>query len=124
MKIFEWMLVLLTCAVVLTAIARRIGIPYPSLLALGGTALAQLPHAPNFTLDPALLLALFVAPVLRDAGYDTSLRDLKRSWIPVTGLVFIAVGITTVSVAWLAKTLVPGMPWGAAIALGAIVAPP
>jgi CPA1 family monovalent cation:H+ antiporter len=124
MQIFEWMLVLLTCAVALTAIARRIGIPYPSLLALGGTALALLPHAPTFTLDPALILALFVAPVLLDAGYDTSLRDLKRSWIPVTGLVFIAVGITTVSVAWLAKTLVPGMPWGAAIALGAIVAPP
>ena len=124
MKIFEWLLILLTCAVVLTAIARRIGIPYPSFLALGGTALALLPDAPNLSLDPALMLALFVAPVLLDAGYDTSLRDLKRSWIPVTGLVFIAVGITTIAVAWLAKTLVPQMPWGAAIALGAIVAPP
>src|SRR4051812_41247496 len=124
MQIFEWLLVLLVCAVVLTAVARRIGIPYPSLLALGGTALALLPTAPNFKLDPALMLALFVAPVLLDAAYDTSLRDLKRSWIPVTCLVIIAVGITTFSVAWLARYLIPDMPWGAAIALGAIVAPP
>ncbi|MFL6549034.1 MAG: cation:proton antiporter [Povalibacter sp.] len=124
MQVFEYLLILLVCAVGLTSIARRVGIPYPSLLALGGTALALLPNAPKFTLDPALMLALFVAPVLLDAAFDTSLRDLKRSWIPVTCLVIIAVGITTASVALLARVLIPEMPWGAAIALGAIVAPP
>ena len=124
MEIFEWILVLLVGAVLLTAIARRIGVPYPSLLALGGAALALLPYAPEFRLDPELTLALFVAPVLLDAAYDTSLRDLRRNWIPVTCLVLAAVMLTTAGVAWLAHTLVPGMPWAAAIALGAIVAPP
>jgi CPA1 family monovalent cation:H+ antiporter len=62
--------------------------------------------------------------VLLDAAFDTSLRDLKRFWVPVMGLVIIAVGVTTFAVAWLAYTLVPTMPWAAAIALGAIVAPP
>jgi NhaP-type Na+/H+ or K+/H+ antiporter len=83
-----------------------------------------LPAAPKLELDPELMLALFVAPVLLDAAYDTSLRDLRANWIPITCLVIAAVGITTVAVAWTAHTLVPSMPWAAAIALGAIVAPP
>ncbi|MEJ0087950.1 MAG: sodium:proton antiporter [Pseudomonadota bacterium] len=124
MLLFQWILVLLVSAVVLTAIARRLNLPYPSLIALGGTALAFIPNAPAFTLDPQLTLALFVAPVLLDAAYDTSLRDLKRNWVPVLSLVVIAVGITTASVAWLVHWMVPGIPWAAAIALGAIVAPP
>lgn len=124
MEIFQWTLVLLVGAVGLTSLARRINIPYPSLLALGGVALALLPTAPRIELDPELALALFVAPVLLDAAYDTSVRDLRANWIPVTSLVLAAVGITTAAVALTVHALVPDMPWAAAIALGAIVAPP
>jgi len=124
MEIFKWLLILLVAAVLLTALARRLRLPYPALLALGGAAIALLPNTPEFTLHPEVALALFVAPVLLDAAFDTSLRDLRRYWIPVLSLVVIAVGVTTFSVAWVVHTLVPGMPWAAAIALGAIVAPP
>lgn len=124
MLLFEWTILLLLGAVVLSAVARRIGVPYPSFLALGGIAIAFAPHAPAISLDPNLALALFVAPVLLDAAYDTSLRDLLANWLPVGGLVFGAVIVTTAAVAIVAHALVPDMPWGAAIALGAIVAPP
>jgi monovalent cation/hydrogen antiporter len=124
MHAFEWIIALLVGAVALTGCARYLKLPYPSLLALGGVGLALLPNTPEFRLDPQLTLALFVAPVLLDAAFDTSLRDLKRYWIPVMCLVVVAVGITTCAVAWLARWLVPDMPWAAAIALGAIVAPP
>ena len=82
------------------------------------------PAAPSFTLPPELALALFVAPVLLDAAYDASLRDLRDNWAPVTGLVVFAVGFTTVAVAVVVRTLIPAMPWAPAIALGAVVAPP
>jgi monovalent cation/hydrogen antiporter len=124
MQFFELTLLLLVSAVGLAALARRIKVPYPALLALGGTALALFPAAPTAQLNPELTLALFVAPVLLDAAYDTSVRDLRANWIPVTCLVLIAVGLTTCTVAWLAHTFVPGMPWAAAVALGAVVAPP
>jgi monovalent cation/hydrogen antiporter len=124
MLLFQSLLILLVCAVVLTAIARRLNMPYPAMLALGGTALAFIPNAPSFNLDPHLTLALFVAPALLDAAFDASLRDLKRYWIPVMSLVVIAVGLTTVAVAWLVRYMMPDMPWAAAIAIGAIVAPP
>ena len=108
----------------LAAAARRVGAPYPVFLALGGALLAFLPVAPSFTLPPELALALFVAPVLLDAAYDASPRDLKDNWVPVTSLVVVAVGLTTVAVAVVARALVPAMPWAPAIALGAVVAPP
>jgi len=110
--------------VVLAAAARRVGAPYPVFLALGGALLAFVPVASSFTLPPELALALFVAPVLLDAAYDASLRDLRDNWAPVTGLVVFAVGLTTVAVALVARMLVPEMAWAPAIALGAVVAPP
>jgi monovalent cation/hydrogen antiporter len=121
---FEWIIGLLLGAVMLSALARRIKVPYPTFLAVGGMLLALLPSGPSWTLEPDLALALFVAPVLLDAAYDTSLRDLRDNWLPVSTLVFVAVGLTTAAVAGLAHWLLPDIPWAAAIALGAIVAPP
>jgi monovalent cation/hydrogen antiporter len=120
----EQLLTLFVAAVILAAAARRVGAPYPAFLALGGALLAFFPGAPTFTVPPDLALALFVAPVLLDAAYDASLRDLRDNWAPVTGLVVFAVGFTTAAVALVARTLIPTMPWAAAIALGAVVAPP
>lgn len=124
MHAFEWIIGLLIAAMVLAGLARRLGVPYPTFLALGGIAIAFLPHAPNWTLEPELALALLVAPVLLDAAFDTSMRELRRNWLSVATLVVVAVGLTTAVVAVVARFLVPDMPWAAAIALGAIVAPP
>src|SRR5579862_9661424 len=124
MNILLWTLSLLLGAVLLAAVARRLKVPSPSLFALGGVLIALLPHGPRISLDPNLALALFVAPVLMDAAFDNSLRDLHEYWIPVSSLVFMAVAVTTAAVAIVARWLVPAMPWAVAIALGAAVAPP
>src|SRR3954466_167061 len=115
---------LVLAAVLLAAAARRVGVPYPVFLAVAGVLLAFLPGAPSFTVPPELALALFVAPVLLDAAYDTSPRDLRDNWVPVTGLAVVAVGLTTVAVAVVARALIPAIPWAPAIVLGAVVAPP
>src|SRR6187549_1854723 len=124
MRELEALIGLVLAAVILAALARRVGAPYPVFLALGGAILAFVPGAPTFTVLPELALALFVAPVLLDAAYDASPRDLRDNWAPVTSLVVVAVGLTTIAVAVVARALMPGMPWAPAIALGAVVAPP
>src|SRR6476619_180021 len=116
MRVFEFVIALLLIGAALTAVARRIGAPYPALVALAGAALALVPGTPVLVLDPELALALFVAPVLLDAAFDASPRDLRANWRAVT--------LTIVVVAVVAHALVPNLPWAAAIALGAIVAPP
>src|SRR5688572_16111384 len=124
MKVFEVVIALLLGGAALSVLSRRIGAPYPALVALAGAALALIPGLPTITLDPELALALFVAPVLVDAAFDTSVRDLRRHWRTVTGLALGAVVLTVTLVAIVARMLVPDLPWAAAIALGAIVAPP
>src|SRR6059058_452420 len=113
MQELEQILALFAAAVLLAGAARRVGAPYPAFLALGGALLAFVPGAPILTLPPELVLALFVAPVLLDAAYDTSLRDLRDNWVPVAGLVVVAVALTTAAVAVVVRMLVPDMPWGA-----------
>ena len=75
MVIFELVIGLLFIGALLALWANRIGVPYPALLALAGAAIALIPGTPAVVLDPQLALALFVAPVLLDAGYDASPRD-------------------------------------------------
>jgi monovalent cation/hydrogen antiporter len=123
MLMFELILLLLLGAVVLTNLAERLAAPYPSLLAIAGASLAFLPFAPHIALEPDLALALFIAPALLDAAFDTSPRDLRRNWIPIASLAVIAVVLTTAAVAFVGWRYA-GLPLAAAIALGAIVAPP
>jgi Na+/H+ antiporter len=123
MVIFEIVIALLLVGAALTVLSRRIGTPYPALVALAGAGLALVPGTPTVTLDPELALALFVAPVLLDSAFDSSPRDLRANLRTITGLAVGAVVLTVAVVATVARLLVPEMSWAVAIALGAIVAP-
>ena len=78
LETFEWIIGLLLGAVVLAALARGSSVPYPPS---SRSAARRWPSCParRTTLDPELALALFVAPVLLDAAFDTSLRDLRAT---------------------------------------------
>ena len=123
MQLFEITLILLTLAVVFLHIARRLRVPYPSLLALAGGCVALLPFAPHLGIQPQLALALFVAPAVLDSAFDMPPREMLRNWVPLVSLAVVLVVLTTAAVAWAAMALA-GLPIAAAIALGAIVAPP
>jgi monovalent cation/hydrogen antiporter len=124
MVVFELVIGLLFVGALLSILARRVNVPYPALLALAGAGFALVPDVPSVVLDPELALTLFVAPVLLDAAFDSSPRDLRENWRQITGLALLAVGFTVAAVAVVARACEPGLPWAAAIALGAIVAPP
>ncbi|MBN9686345.1 MULTISPECIES: Na+/H+ antiporter [unclassified Corallococcus] len=124
MLVFEIVIALLLGGAGLAALSRRLGTPYPALVALAGAVLALVPGSPELVLDPELALTLFVAPVLLDAAFDASPRDLRANWRPVASLALGAVVLTVIAVAVAVRWMVPSMPWAAAIALGAIVAPP
>jgi Na+/H+ antiporter len=120
----ETVLLLFLAATALAIAARRIGIPYPILLVLGGLALGFVPGLPRIELEPDIVFLLFLPPILFGAGYFTSIRDFKAN-LRAIGLLSIGLVITTiVVVAVVAHGLIPGLGWPAAFALGAIVAPP
>ncbi len=117
-------LVLLIAATALAVIARRLAVPYPVLLVLGGLALGFIPGLPAVELEPDAVFLLFLPPILFGAGYFTSIRDLRSNIRPIGLLAVGHVLFTMVVVAVIVHALVPTLGWGAAFTLGAIVAPP
>jgi len=120
----ELFVVLLAAMLGLTALARKLLVPYPILLVLGGLALAFIPGVPELQLDPDLVFVVFLPPILWGAAYFTSLRDFKRNLRSISGLAIGLVVLTTLVVGWVAHTIIPGMSWAVALCLGAIVSPP
>jgi monovalent cation/hydrogen antiporter len=120
----ELIFLLLVAATALAIVARRIGMPYPILLVLGGLVLGFVPGLPRVQLPPDLVFLLFLPPILFGAGFFTSIRDFKANLRPITLLAVGLVIATTVAVAIVVHTLVPDLGWAPAFTLGAIVAPP
>jgi len=123
MDILGALLVELIVIAVLFEVARRIGVPYPSLFVIGGLALGFVPGLPHITLSPDLVLIAFLPPLLFGAAFETPLRDVRRWLWPIGRLSIGLVILTTLAVAVVAHALVPSLGWAAAFALGAIVAP-
>jgi CPA1 family monovalent cation:H+ antiporter len=124
MSLLEVILFLMLNAVVLGWIARRLRFPYPIALVIGGGALGFVPKLPEFPFDPQFILVLVLPPILYQAALLTSWRDFKANIRPISLLAVGLVVVTTLAVGGTLKVLVPGMPWAAAFALGAIVSPP
>jgi CPA1 family monovalent cation:H+ antiporter len=120
----ELVLGLLVVAIALAYVARRIGIAYPILLVLGGLALGFLPGLPSVELEPEVVFLLLLPPILFGAAYGTPIRDFKANARPI-GLLAIGLVLFTMAVVGLvANVLLPELGIPAALALGAIVAPP
>jgi len=61
-------LAILVAIAILFEIARRLGVPYPTLLVLGGLGLAFVPGLPRIKLEPDLVLLVFLPPLLFSRG--------------------------------------------------------
>jgi monovalent cation/hydrogen antiporter len=107
----------------LSTLARRLSIPYPIPLVLGGLALGAVPGLPEIELNPDLVLVIFLPPLLFYAAFNASLRDLRADMRPISLLSIGLVLLTTCAVAVVAHSTIDGMPWAMAFALGAIVSP-
>jgi CPA1 family monovalent cation:H+ antiporter len=123
MNFFESLLLLLLSAVLLMQVARKLSLPYPSMLAMAGVVFALIPGAPHFVFDTRIALALFIAPALMDAAFDFPLGIARRFWLPLLVYAVGGVVVTTAAVAF-AGWAFAGLPLAAAVVLGAIVAPP
>jgi Na+/H+ antiporter len=120
----EEVLGLLVVVALLTVAARRLGIPYPILMTLGGLGLGLVPGLPRVELAPDIVFTLILPPLLFAAAFFTSPRELAANARPIGLLAIGLVLTTTVFVAVVVHTLAPGVPWAVAFLLGAIVSPP
>lgn len=124
MHTFELLLALLAACIALAALAQRLRVPLAVALVLGGMAIALIPGLPPVELEPELALALFLPPLLQLSAYRTDWVAFRSNLRPILLLAVGAVFFTALAIAVVTKLLIPDLPWWAAIALGAIVAPP
>src|SRR3954468_11534161 len=124
MKHIDVVLLLLTACVALQVLAARLAVPHPSLLVLGGAALALVPGLPRPGLAPGVIFLIFVPPLLYRASVRAPLREFRRQCWPILQLSVPLVLVTMVAVALVAHELIPAFPWSAGLVLGAIVSAP
>src|SRR5690349_20214110 len=93
-------------------------------MTLLGMVLAVLRFVPNVDIPPDLILPALLPPLLYAAVRRTSWRQFTANKRPIFLLAVALVFVTTLAVAAVASSIVPGLPLAAALALGALVAPP
>ncbi|MEQ1798864.1 MAG: Na+/H+ antiporter, partial [Lacibacter sp.] len=108
----------------ITAIANKRKLPYPVLLMTAGLIIGFIPQLPNLALDPEIVFAIILPPLLYDAASKTSWHEFKTSIRPISALAVTLVFFTTIAVAVTAYYLIPGFTWPLAFVLGAVVSPP
>ncbi len=121
--LFELLIAMLFAVIALHWLARRLHLPPAVALIVGGAGLAFIPGLPTFSLDPQLVLVIFLPPLLMDGAWFIALRHLRRHLIGILSLAIGAVVFTTIVVAMVTHWLLPELPWAACAALGAIVSP-
>src|SRR5690348_6732878 len=121
---FETVLALLVGVTFLALVARRLDVPTPALLVVGGVLVALLPGLPIVQFDPQLVFLVFIPPLLFRTSLLASYRDVRANLRPILLLGVGHVLFVTIVVAWVAHLAVPGLPWASAFALGAVVSPP
>ena len=114
---------ILAAAAGLLAIAELIRVPYPIPLVLGGLALSFVPGMPRIELPPDIVLVAVLPPLLYGAAFFSPLRELRANVRPIGLLAIGLVLTTTIAVAAVAHTAIPGLDWPTAFVLGAIVSP-
>lgn len=120
-----WLLLLVVAgAVVVAGFARRLELQVPLVLVAVGSVASFVPGLPRPALEPELLLGVILPPLLYSAAIDFSFASFRRNLRAILRLGVGLVVITTVAVGWFSSWLVPELTLGAALVLGAVVAPP
>lgn len=123
MSTIEIFLGLLAVVAALTWLAQQLKIQYPIVLVVGGLLIGFVPGVPAIQLQPDVVFLLFLPPLLYYEAYNSSLRDFRANLGPITLYAVVLVVITIAAVAYAAHALIPGMSWGTAVVLGAVVGP-
>lgn len=106
-----------------SVVAPRIKIPAAVLLALTGIAWALLPGWHALQIEPHVVLAVFLPPLLYAEAWRSSWRDFQRWLRPILSLAIGLVAFTILCVGLTVRWLMPDLPWAVCFLIGAIVSP-
>jgi len=110
--------------VLLNMWAAKLKIAYPILLVVGGLLISFIPGLPTVKIHPDLIFFIFLPPMLFEAAWSISFKEMKKWWRIIGSFAFLVVFFTALSVALVTNYLLPGFTIGLGFLLGGIVSPP
>jgi Na+/H+ antiporter len=122
--LLPFLLAMVAAIVGLNMLATKLKVAYPILLVVAGLLVSFIPGLPMVKIDPDLIFFLFLPPLLFEAAWSVSLKEMKKWWRIIGSFAFLVVFFTALSVALVTNYLIPGFTIVLGFLLGGIVSPP
>jgi CPA1 family monovalent cation:H+ antiporter len=120
----ELYLLLLALTVPVCLLGKKISFPQPLLLFVAGMLLSWIPEVPPLTLQPEVVLYVFIPLLIYQAASFSSSGSYKKNFRPIAALSVGHVLFITGLVGWVGHSLIPGFTWPVALIFGALISPP
>lgn len=123
-SILPFFLAMIAVIVLLNMLAAKLKVAYPILLVLGGLAISFVPGLPIIKVNPDLIFFIFLPPLLFEACWSASFKEMKKYWRMISSFAFLVVFFTALLVAIVSNHFIPGFSIALGFLLGGIVSPP
>ncbi len=121
---FVFYLALVLVIISAIMIANKLKVAYPILLVIAGLSISFIPGIPAIKIDPELIFIIFLPPLLYEAAFAVSWKEMWKLRRIITNFAFVVVFLTAMSVAFIANSYIPGFSLALGFVLGGIVSPP
>lgn len=119
-----FMLALVAAIVLIEMLAAKLRIAYPVLLVVAGLLISFVPGLPKVTVDPNMIFFIFLPPLLFEASWSISFKEMRKWWRAIGSFAFLVVLFSAFTVAIFANHYIPGFTIALGFLLGGIVSPP
>lgn len=106
---FPFYLALIVVIVMLIMLSKKVKVAYPIILVVAGLLISLIPGIPVLLIDPEFIFIIFLPPLLYEAAFTISWKELWRWRRLITSFAFIVVFFTASSVAIVADLFIPGL---------------
>src|ERR1700754_5294244 len=122
--ILPFLLAMVAAIVLLEMLADKLKIAYPILLVVAGLLISFIPGLPVVKINPNMIFFIFLPPLLFEASWSISFKEMKKWWRIIGSFAFLVVFFTALVVAVLTNYFIPGFTLALGFLLGGIVSPP
>ncbi len=105
-------------------LSQRLKISYPIFLVIGGLGISFIPGIPRITVDPDMVFLIFLPPLLFEAAWHTSWNSFWKWKRSILLMGFGCVFFTSLAIAYLSVSIIPGFTLALGFLLGGIISPP
>jgi CPA1 family monovalent cation:H+ antiporter len=119
-----FILALVAAIVLIEMLAKKLRIAYPVLLVVAGLFISFVPGLPKVQIDPNMIFFIFLPPLLFEATWNVSFKEMKKWWRIISSFAFLVVLFSALAVALFTNYFIPGFTLALGFMLGGIVSPP